>query len=156
MLQHVEDNLTTHSSPPPNDQDIRIELPTGPITRARAKKIQDQVNLFLNDHIINFKENFILPQSCNLLVLRYLDQYDAQEEEELHCLLAHRQRRAEGCVGEKGYHKVSKGHMQLYMDFPKALETFLSSSTRNQSRSSKIGKIEADSDSVYCSQTDVD
>ena len=44
----------------------------------------------------------------------------------------------------------------LYMDFPKALETFLSSSIKNQSRNSKIGKIEADSDSVYCSQTDVD
>ena len=136
----------THSSPPPNDQDIHIELPTVPITRARAKKIQDQVNLFLNDHIINFKENVILPQSFDLLVLKYLDQYDAQEEKELHCLLAHRQRRAEGCVGEKYYH----------MDFLKALETFLSSSTWNQSRSSKIGKIEADSDSVYCSQIDID
>ena len=47
---------TTPSSPPPNAQDIRIELPTAPITRARAKKLQDQVNLLLNEYVINFNE----------------------------------------------------------------------------------------------------
>lgn len=59
---------TTPSSSPP-----RIELPTGPITRARAKKLQDKVNLLLNEHVINFNENFVLPKNNILLVLRFED-----------------------------------------------------------------------------------
>ena len=64
---------TTPSSPPPNAHDIRLELPTGPITRARAKKLQSQVNLLLNEYVIDFNENFILPKNSDLLVLRFED-----------------------------------------------------------------------------------
>ena len=54
-------------------QDIRIEMPTGPITRARAKRLQEQVNLILNEYNNLFSENFILPKSSVLFVLRYVD-----------------------------------------------------------------------------------
>jgi hypothetical protein len=56
-----------------NLQDIRIEMPTGPITRARAKQLQQQVNLILNEYNNLFSENFILPKSSILFVLRYVD-----------------------------------------------------------------------------------
>ena len=64
---------TTPSSSPPNAHDIRLELPTGPITRACAKKLQTQVILLLNEHVIDFNENFILPKNSVLLVLRFED-----------------------------------------------------------------------------------
>lgn len=61
------------SSPPPNAHNIRLELPTRPITRARAKKLLSQVNLLLNEHVIDFNDNFILPKNSVLLVLSFED-----------------------------------------------------------------------------------
>jgi hypothetical protein len=45
------------------------EVRIGPITRARAKLLKQQVNLFLNDTLID--ENFILPKSFYLCIIRY-------------------------------------------------------------------------------------
>ncbi|KAK1694104.1 hypothetical protein QYE76_010801 [Lolium multiflorum] len=45
------------------------EVRIGPMTRARAKLLKQQVNLFLNDTLIN--ENFILPKSYYLCMIRY-------------------------------------------------------------------------------------
>ena len=45
------------------------EVRIGPITRARAKLLKQQVNLFLSDTLID--ENFILPKSYYLCMIRY-------------------------------------------------------------------------------------
>jgi hypothetical protein len=63
-----------------NSQDIRIEMPTGPITRARAKQLQQQENLILNEYNNLFSENFILPKSSILFVLRYIDDHVLQKD----------------------------------------------------------------------------
>uniref|UniRef100_A0A0A9H6G7 Uncharacterized protein n=1 Tax=Arundo donax TaxID=35708 RepID=A0A0A9H6G7_ARUDO len=44
----------------------------GPITRSRAKKLQQEVNAFLSGLHFNIDENYILPKSCNLLLLRFI------------------------------------------------------------------------------------
>jgi hypothetical protein len=45
------------------------EVRIGPMTRARAKLLKQQVNLFLSDTLID--ENFILPKSYYLCMIRY-------------------------------------------------------------------------------------
>ncbi|KAK1651450.1 hypothetical protein QYE76_069255 [Lolium multiflorum] len=45
------------------------EVRIGPMTRARAKLLKEQVNLFLSDTLID--ENFILPKSYYLCMIRY-------------------------------------------------------------------------------------
>ncbi|KAK1652881.1 hypothetical protein QYE76_070686 [Lolium multiflorum] len=48
------------------------EVRIGPITRARAKLLKQQVNLFLNGTLID--ENFILPKSYDLCIIRYQEE----------------------------------------------------------------------------------
>ncbi|TVU42401.1 hypothetical protein EJB05_08804, partial [Eragrostis curvula] len=43
----------------------------GPITRSRAKKIQQEVNSFLASYTLNIDENYVLPKSSMLLLLRF-------------------------------------------------------------------------------------
>ena len=47
------------------------EVRIGPITRARAKLLKQQVNSLLNNTLID--ENFILPKSFHLCMIRYED-----------------------------------------------------------------------------------
>jgi hypothetical protein len=47
--------------------DIRI----GPITRARAKLLQEQVNLFLVEPDVFINEKFILPKSWCVCIFRF-------------------------------------------------------------------------------------
>jgi hypothetical protein len=46
-------------------------IPTGPITRSRAKKIQQEVHALLYEFQSNTNENFMLPKSCMLILLRF-------------------------------------------------------------------------------------
>jgi hypothetical protein len=43
----------------------------GPVTRSRAKKLQQEVHAFLSELNFNIDENVILPKSCILLLLRF-------------------------------------------------------------------------------------
>jgi len=43
----------------------------GPLTRSRAKKLQEQVNSFLTDYNFNTSKNVILPKCSTLMLLRY-------------------------------------------------------------------------------------
>jgi hypothetical protein len=43
----------------------------GPITRNRAKKLQQEMNALLCEIYFNINENYILPKSCILLLLRF-------------------------------------------------------------------------------------
>jgi hypothetical protein len=46
-------------------------IPTGPITRRRAKKIQQEVHMLLYDFQLNTNENIMLPKSCMLILLMF-------------------------------------------------------------------------------------
>jgi hypothetical protein len=43
----------------------------GPITRSRAKKLQQEVHALLYEFRLNTNENFMLPKSCMLILLRF-------------------------------------------------------------------------------------
>jgi len=43
----------------------------GPMTRSRTKQIQQEVNALLTDPNVHIDEDFILPKSCVLLLLRF-------------------------------------------------------------------------------------
>ena len=57
------------------DDEIRI----GPITRARAKLIEQQVNSLLIDSDMLCNENFMLPKSLYVCIIRYLDKEEDPE-----------------------------------------------------------------------------
>jgi hypothetical protein len=43
----------------------------GPITRSRAKKLQQEVHALLYEFQLNTNENFMLPKSCMFILLRF-------------------------------------------------------------------------------------
>jgi diphthamide biosynthesis methyltransferase len=43
----------------------------GPITRSRDKKLQQEVHTLLYEFQLNTNENFMLPKSCMLILLRF-------------------------------------------------------------------------------------
>jgi hypothetical protein len=49
-------------------------ISTGPITRSRAKKIQQEVHALLYEFQLNTDDNFMLPKSCMLILLRYVEE----------------------------------------------------------------------------------
>ena len=49
----------------------REQVNIGPITRSRAKKLQQEVNALLCEIHFNINENYILPKSCTLLLPRF-------------------------------------------------------------------------------------
>jgi hypothetical protein len=49
-------------------------ISTGPITRSRAKKIQQEVHVLLYEFQLNSNDNFMLPKSCMLILLRYVEE----------------------------------------------------------------------------------
>jgi hypothetical protein len=67
-----------HASSSINDSTSNIKYTNqGPLTRSRAKKLQEQVNSFLTDYNFNISKNVILPKCSTLMLLRY-----AQEDME--------------------------------------------------------------------------
>ena len=54
----------------------REQVNIGPITRSRAKKLQQEVNALLCEIHFNISENYILPKSCILLLLRFTKEDD--------------------------------------------------------------------------------
>jgi hypothetical protein len=46
-------------------------IPTEPITRSRAKKIQQEVHALLYEFQLNTNANFMLPKLCMLIFLRF-------------------------------------------------------------------------------------
>jgi len=60
----------------------REQVNIGPITRSRAKKLQQEVNALLCEIHFNINENYILPKSCTLLLLRFTKEDDKNTEGE--------------------------------------------------------------------------
>ena len=63
-------------SPPHDEQPVAVkdksnEVRIGPMTRARAKLLEQQVNLFLAQTDICIDENFILPKSVHVCMIRF-------------------------------------------------------------------------------------
>jgi hypothetical protein len=54
----------------------------GPITRSRAKKLQQEVNALLCEIYFNINENYILPKLYTLLLLRFTKEDDKNTEGE--------------------------------------------------------------------------
>jgi hypothetical protein len=46
-------------------------IPTRPITRSRAKQIQQEVHALLYEFKLNTNDNFMLPKSCMLIFPRF-------------------------------------------------------------------------------------
>ena len=70
--EDIPTSLLPPSLPTEDEPAVKLksnEVRIGPMTRARAKLLKQQVNLFLNDTLIN--ENFILPKSYYLCMIRY-------------------------------------------------------------------------------------
>ncbi len=75
------DQLTVTTEQVMNNNQDRLHV--GPMTRARARQIQQQVNLFLHD-CIAVNESFILPNVSMFLVLRYTcEAYDRDDDQVL-------------------------------------------------------------------------
>ncbi|KAK1601928.1 hypothetical protein QYE76_027033 [Lolium multiflorum] len=75
--KHGHDSIFGSGSPTWDTDEPAVKLKSnevriGPITRARAKLLKQQVNLFLNDTLID--ENFILPKSYYLCIIRYQEE----------------------------------------------------------------------------------
>ncbi|KAK1632600.1 hypothetical protein QYE76_006915 [Lolium multiflorum] len=83
--EDIPTSLLPPSLPTEDEPAVKLksnEVRIGPMTRARAKLLKQQVNLFLNDTLID--ENFILPKSYYLCIIRYEEETSiAQGEEQL-------------------------------------------------------------------------
>ena len=67
---------TSVTSPTTSPTDTPLQVPTGPITRSRARKIQQEVHALLYEFQLNIHGNFELPKSCMLLLLRFSEKED--------------------------------------------------------------------------------
>ncbi|KAK1694478.1 hypothetical protein QYE76_011175 [Lolium multiflorum] len=83
--EDIPTSLLPPSFPTEDEPAVKLksnEVRIGPITRARAKLLKQQVNLFLNDTLID--ENFILPKSYYLCIIMYQEEKSiARGEEQL-------------------------------------------------------------------------
>ncbi|KAK1605351.1 hypothetical protein QYE76_029024 [Lolium multiflorum] len=80
--EDIPTSLLPPSLPTEDEPAVKLksnEVRIGPMTRARAKLLKQQVNLFLNDTLID--ENFILPKSYYLCIIRYEEETSIDEEE---------------------------------------------------------------------------
>ena len=58
------------------------DMPMGPMTRSRAKAMQDKVNSLLSLHQLNLSMDGLLPQADMLCVLRYESNVDPSVDKE--------------------------------------------------------------------------
>jgi hypothetical protein len=107
----------------------------GSITRSRAKKLQQEVHALLYEFQLNANENFMLPKSCMLILLRFTKEEGqnisrANKKEELY-------------PSQSSATKLSRRNSHIFW-FPKAMKAhkyFLESSWSLVSSSSKADLI---------------
>jgi hypothetical protein len=119
-----EDIPILSPSPPTTTQDVPAvqsnEIRIGPITRARAKLLEQQVNLFLNEPDVILNENFILPKSLSYCMIKYIGEEcvarskEPQQEEHQKMIanICAREEREEGAIEEKEIIKNGKFQFQ--------------------------------------------
>ena len=79
-----EDIPIVHASSSINNSSSNIKNTNqGALTGSRAKKLQEQVNLFLSNLNFNTSENIILPRCSTLVVLRntYQEEHESDHED---------------------------------------------------------------------------
>jgi len=79
MSQARSQATATHVFPTPTP----AQVIDGPVTRSRAKKLQQEVHALLCEIHFNINENYILPKCSTLIVLRYIEEeMDESDPEE--------------------------------------------------------------------------
>ena len=78
-----DEDIPTEPLPPYEDphvaaKDKSNEVRIGPMTRARAKLLEQQVNSLLAQPDLCYDENFILPKSMHLCMIRFEEQLDME------------------------------------------------------------------------------
>jgi hypothetical protein len=69
--------------PAPTASPTTFPISTRPITRSQAKKIQQEVHVLLYEfELLNSNDNFMLPKSCMLILLRYVEENHQDEGHE--------------------------------------------------------------------------
>jgi hypothetical protein len=71
---------TPTSTPTTLTTAIPIHVFDGPITRSRAKKLQQEVHALLCEIHFTINESYILPKSCTLLMLRFTKKDDKNSQ----------------------------------------------------------------------------
>jgi hypothetical protein len=97
-------------------------IPTRPITRSRAKKIQQEVHVLLYEFQSNTNENFMLPKSCMLIFLRLTKEEGPN--------ISRVNQREELCSSQSSAIEPSRRNSYIFL-FPDAIKThkyFLESS----------------------------
>ena len=81
-MAHADEDIPTDSTSPTLHDEQANQIRLGPITRARAKLIEQQVNLLLIESDVVLNENFILPESLFVCMIRYHGQDEEHEGED--------------------------------------------------------------------------
>ena len=66
-----DEDIPTDNTSPTLHEEQANEIRIGPITRARAKLLEQQVNSLLIESDVLLNENYILPKSLYMCVIRY-------------------------------------------------------------------------------------
>ncbi|KAK1619641.1 hypothetical protein QYE76_025158 [Lolium multiflorum] len=120
LIIAIDEDIPTSLLPPslPTEDEPAVKLKSnevriGPMTRARAKLLKQQVNLFLNDTLID--ENFILPKSYYLCIIRYQEETsiarggEEQLDVKLDMKISHGRAREEREACARGEEEVQAG-----------------------------------------------
>jgi len=78
MSQALSQSTSTQVSPTPTP----AQVINGPITRSRAKKLQQELHALLCEIHFNINENYIIPKCCILIVLRNVEEEKDESEPE--------------------------------------------------------------------------
>jgi hypothetical protein len=106
---HADEDIPTLVPPSPLNDDQTIaakkvpsdDIKIGPITRAHAKLLEQQVNLFLVEPNLFINENFMLPKSWCVCVLRFEEEGIVRGGEELHHLVTKEEFMQEAAMEER-------------------------------------------------------
>ena len=77
MSKALSQATTTQVLPTPTPAQV-----IGPVTRSRAKKLQQEVHALLCEIHFNVNENYILPKCSTLIVLRYIEEEKNESDPE--------------------------------------------------------------------------
>jgi predicted unusual protein kinase regulating ubiquinone biosynthesis (AarF/ABC1/UbiB family) len=92
---------------------ILSTISTGPITQSQAKKIQQEVHTLLYEFQLNTNENFMLPKSCMLILLRF-----TKEEGQN---ISRANQREELCSSQSSTTEPSRRNSHIFL-FPKDMK----------------------------------
>ena len=101
MLQPPNQATPTQVSP----TSTPAQVINGLITRSRAKKLQQEVNALLCENHFNNNENYILPKSCTLLLLRFTKKNDKNIQRDDYRDGPHSNQTSQAKQFERKYHK---------------------------------------------------